>query len=149
MSIVASTATSSTLTALQFHVRCSNNQPNRGFGPKKRNEGAKDKGLASQQRNSTKSIPNRKRFYGLLYLCFVAAYCEFSRVTQAPGLNSQYDGKSRSASLDFDFEERLQSVRRSALEQKKADEKKEFGAIDYDAPVESGKKTIGLGTKPL
>ena len=36
---------------------------------------------------------------------------------------------------------------RAALEQKKADEEKEFGAIDYDAPVESEKKTIGLGTK--
>lgn len=36
---------------------------------------------------------------------------------------------------------------RSALEQKKADEIKEFGPIEYDAPVESEKKTIGLGTK--
>lgn len=36
---------------------------------------------------------------------------------------------------------------RSALEQKKAEENKEFGAIDYDAPVESETKTIGLGTK--
>lgn len=36
---------------------------------------------------------------------------------------------------------------RTALEQKKADEKKEYGAIDYDAPVESEEKTIGLGTK--
>ncbi|PON78556.1 N-terminal acetyltransferase A, auxiliary subunit [Parasponia andersonii] len=36
---------------------------------------------------------------------------------------------------------------RAAREQKKADEEKEFGAIDYDAPVESEKKAIGLGTK--
>lgn len=36
---------------------------------------------------------------------------------------------------------------RTALEQKKADEKKEYGAIDYDTPVESEEKTIGLGTK--
>lgn len=37
---------------------------------------------------------------------------------------------------------------RAALEQKKTEEQKEFGAIDYDAPVESEKKTtIGLGTK--
>ncbi len=36
---------------------------------------------------------------------------------------------------------------RSALEQKKTDEEKEIGAIDYDAPVESEKKTIGLGTQ--
>lgn len=36
---------------------------------------------------------------------------------------------------------------RSALEQKKSEENKQFGAIDYDAPTESEKKTIGLGTK--
>lgn len=36
---------------------------------------------------------------------------------------------------------------RSVLEQKKTDAEKEFGAIDYDAPVESEKKTIGLGTQ--
>lgn len=36
---------------------------------------------------------------------------------------------------------------RSALEQKKVEEKKEFGAIDYDAPISSDKKTIGFGTK--
>lgn len=36
---------------------------------------------------------------------------------------------------------------RSAVEQKKAQEENEFGAIDYDAPIESDKKTIGLGTK--
>ena len=41
----------------------------------------------------------------------------------------------------------LLALLRSALEQKKAEEEKEFGAIDYDAPVESEKKTIGLGTK--
>lgn len=41
----------------------------------------------------------------------------------------------------------LLTLLRSALEQKKADEQKEFGAIDYDAPVEPEKKTIGLGTK--
>ncbi|KAK3180364.1 hypothetical protein Dsin_032868 [Dipteronia sinensis] len=33
------------------------------------------------------------------------------------------------------------------LSRKKAEEEKEFGALDYDAPVESEKKTIGLGTK--
>lgn len=36
---------------------------------------------------------------------------------------------------------------RSALEQKKAEEEKEFGAIDYDASISSDKKTIGLGTQ--
>ncbi|XP_004507566.1 uncharacterized protein [Cicer arietinum] len=60
---------------------------------------------------------------------------------------NKVDGKSRNNSLDVDFEERLKAVRRSALEQKKVEEKKEFGAIDYDAPISSDKKTIGFGTK--
>ncbi|KAH7515254.1 hypothetical protein FEM48_Zijuj10G0007300 [Ziziphus jujuba var. spinosa] len=67
--------------------------------------------------------------------------------TQAPGLSPPSGGRSRSTSLDIEFEERLKAVKRSALEQKKTDEEKEFGAIDYDAPVETEKKTIGLGTK--
>jgi hypothetical protein len=39
---------------------------------------------------------------------------------------------------------------RSALEQKKAEEIKEFGPIDYDAPISSdnnNNKTIGFGAK--
>uniref|UniRef100_A0A2N9FBW9 Uncharacterized protein n=1 Tax=Fagus sylvatica TaxID=28930 RepID=A0A2N9FBW9_FAGSY len=68
-------------------------------------------------------------------------------LVEAPGLSSRFDGKSRNNSLDLQFEERLEAVRRSALEQKKTDEEKEIGAIDYDAPVESEKKTIGLGTQ--
>ncbi|KAJ6317159.1 hypothetical protein OIU76_012835 [Salix suchowensis] len=50
-------------------------------------------------------------------------------------------------SADTDFEQRLQAVRRSALEQKRVEEIKEFGPIDYDAPVKNENKTIGLGTK--
>ncbi|GLT61229.1 hypothetical protein SLA2020_339510 [Shorea laevis] len=68
-------------------------------------------------------------------------------LVEAPGLSSRFDGKSTNKALDLQFEERLEAVRRSALEQKKTDEVKEFGAIDYDAPVESEKRTIGLGTK--
>ncbi|KAG5036345.1 hypothetical protein JHK86_017185 [Glycine max] len=41
----------------------------------------------------------------------------------------------------------LVSQQRSALEQKKAEEEKEFGAIDYDAPIPSDNTTIGVGTK--
>lgn len=67
--------------------------------------------------------------------------------TQAPAVSVRSDGNSYSKSLDLQFEKRLEAVKRSALEKKKADTKKEFGAIDYDAPVESEKKTIGLGTK--
>lgn len=38
---------------------------------------------------------------------------------------------------------------RSALDKKKAEVKKEYGAIDYDEPVESERSTIGPGTKVL
>lgn len=36
---------------------------------------------------------------------------------------------------------------RSALEKKKAEENKDYQAIDYDAPIESDKSTIGFGTR--
>ncbi|KAJ0007768.1 hypothetical protein Pint_30755 [Pistacia integerrima] len=68
-------------------------------------------------------------------------------LVEAPVLSSQFDVKSNIKSLDVDFEERLAAIKRSAVEQKKAEKEKEFGAIDYDAPIESEKKTIGLGTK--
>lgn len=66
---------------------------------------------------------------------------------QAPGVSSRSDKKYRLTASDVEFEERLQAVRRSALEKRKAEEEREFGAIDYDAPVESQQSTIGLGTK--
>lgn len=67
--------------------------------------------------------------------------------SQAPSLGSRKDGQSNNVAFDLQFEQRLQAVRRSALDQKKAEEEKEFGAIDYDAPVNSESSTIGLGTK--
>ena len=36
---------------------------------------------------------------------------------------------------------------RSALEKKKAEENKDYQAIDYDAPIESDKSTMGFGTR--
>ncbi|XP_057969110.1 uncharacterized protein LOC131158334 isoform X5 [Malania oleifera] len=66
---------------------------------------------------------------------------------KAPALNSPSDRKSKNIVLDTQFEERLESVRRSAYEQKKANESEEYGAIDYDAQPKSEEKTIGLGTK--
>lgn len=66
--------------------------------------------------------------------------------TQAPRL-LRSDGKSNNRAADIQFEERLEAIRRSALEQRKADVSKEYGSIDYDAPVESEQNKIGLGTK--
>jgi hypothetical protein len=36
---------------------------------------------------------------------------------------------------------------RAALDKKKVEEKKTYQAIDYDAPIESDKSTIGFGTR--
>ncbi|KAL0354362.1 UNVERIFIED_CONTAM: hypothetical protein Sradi_3883100 [Sesamum radiatum] len=67
---------------------------------------------------------------------------------QAPGLSSPTGGRMNyTSSDDLEFEQRLQAVRKLALEQKKAEEQKEYGAIDYDAPTETNSNTIGLGTK--
>ncbi|KAJ8535752.1 hypothetical protein K7X08_034153 [Anisodus acutangulus] len=67
---------------------------------------------------------------------------------EAPCLSSTNDvRKAKSVGSDLQFEERLQAVKRSALQQKKAEEEKAYGAIDYDAPVESTSTTIGLGTR--
>ncbi|GFZ11621.1 tetratricopeptide repeat (TPR)-like superfamily protein [Actinidia rufa] len=69
------------------------------------------------------------------------------RFERAPGLSFGTDGKSSNIAMDLQFEKRLEAVKRSALEQKKSDESEKYGAIDYDAPVESDPSTIGLGTK--
>lgn len=38
---------------------------------------------------------------------------------------------------------------RSALQQKKAEEEKQYGAIDYDTPTVPKSNTVGLGTKVI
>ncbi|XP_048139914.1 uncharacterized protein LOC115755813 [Rhodamnia argentea] len=107
----------------------SESNPRRGFGTRKTNKISKDSDPSSQKRKSTLDQPG-------------------PLPSVAPGLSSRYDGNNRkSTSANLEFEERLKAVRRSAIEQKKADEIKEFGAIDYDAPTETDDKTIGLGTK--
>ncbi|KAL5711656.1 hypothetical protein ACHQM5_013918 [Ranunculus cassubicifolius] len=72
-----------------------------------------------------------------------------SPTSQAPGLNSQLvvDGKFSNIASDLQFEERLQAIRRSALEQKKVEESTQYGPIDYDAPVVLENKQVGIGTK--
>ncbi|XP_020087255.1 uncharacterized protein LOC109709416 isoform X2 [Ananas comosus] len=69
------------------------------------------------------------------------------RNRQAPELTTGIDRKSSNVVLDRQFLEKVEAVRRSALEKKKADENKIYQAIDYDAPVESEQSTIGFGTK--
>ncbi|KAH9668099.1 TPR REGION domain-containing protein [Citrus sinensis] len=128
MTAISATAAASGL--LAFRIQCSDSKPRRGFGNKtdKTNKEEK-KGVMSQPKR--KSLSKQSG----------------SLPTQAPFLSSGYNSKSNNSSSDINFEERLAAVRRSALEQKKAEEIKEFGPIDYDAPIETEKKTIGLGTK--
>ncbi|KAK6129451.1 hypothetical protein DH2020_036809 [Rehmannia glutinosa] len=105
----------------RISIKCSDSSsPNRGFGPKSRKGDDKKPSL-----KQSSTIPN-----------------------QAPGLSSSTGGKLRyTSSDDLEFEQRLQAIRKSALEQKKTEEKKQYGAIDYDAPTETNSSTIGLGTK--
>lgn len=112
-----------------FQIRCSDSKQSRGFGENRIKSNKSEKGLASQQSKGSTTKPSRPLS------------------SQAPRLGSQLDGKSRNNFSDVDFEERLKAVKRSALEQKKVEEQKEFGPIDYDAPISSDNKTIGLGTK--
>ncbi|KAJ4719057.1 Tetratricopeptide repeat (TPR)-like superfamily protein [Melia azedarach] len=130
MTAISATAASE---FLAFRIQCSDSKPKRGFGSKK------DKtSKVSTSREENGVVVDKKR----------KSITKQSGLppTQAPILSSGYNSKSNSSALDIDFEERLAAVKRSALEQKKAEENKEFGAIDYDAPVESETKTIGLGT---
>ncbi|CAB4272074.1 unnamed protein product [Prunus armeniaca] len=131
MSLAATTAmTMMTCRFVKFKIQCSDSKPRTGFGTKTNNKNKNRNKNNLNQESTTKrsgAVP-----------------------TQAPGLNSRFDGKVKRNPADLEFEERLQAVRSSALEQKKVVEKKEFGAIDYDAPVElekEEKKSIGLGTQ--
>ncbi|XP_062155698.1 uncharacterized protein LOC133863673 [Alnus glutinosa] len=117
---ITTMATTTASRLLMVPIRCSDSTPRRGFGTKKNTNKVPTKSTTKQP------VPER---------------------TQAPGLSSRFDGKSTNKALDLQFEERLEAVKRNKLETEKADEVKEFRAIDYDAPVESEKKTIGLGTK--
>lgn len=119
----------------QFQIlRCvSYSKPKRGFGPKdpkanKVTSWTEVKGLVSLPRKSTSQQSGTVS-------------------SQPPRLSLRADRQSNNIPLDLQFEERLEAVKRSALEQKKAEEIEEFVAIEYDAPVESESGTVGLGTK--
>ncbi|CAA6667964.1 unnamed protein product [Spirodela intermedia] len=55
--------------------------------------------------------------------------------------------KPKDTLSDRQFMERLEAVKRSALEQKKIEEEKFTQEIDYDAPIDSGQKSVGIGMK--
>nr|GMD32220.1 uncharacterized protein LOC109192338 [Ipomoea batatas] len=116
-----------------FHrIRCcsdSSSSSSRGFG----SNDSKVKKKSSTSRKDSRKPPSQR---------------SGSDLNQAPSLNPQNNVlKSTNSVTDMEFEERLQAIKRSALEQKKVEEEKKFGAIDYDAPVEPKSSTVGLGTK--
>lgn len=69
-----------------------------------------------------------------------------TRTQKAPDLTTG-GRKSSSVILDRQFLAKVEAVKRSALELKKAEKEKTNIAIDYDAPIEPVESTIGLGTK--
>ncbi|CAN6573754.1 unnamed protein product [Malus baccata var. baccata] len=131
MSFAATAAT--TMTTCRFvtlRIQCTDSKPRTGFGSK---TNSKNK---NRNKNNLSQESTTKRSGGV--------------PTQAPGLSSRFDGKVKRNPAELEFEERLAAVRSSALEQKKVVEKKDFGPIDYDAPVElekTDKKKIGLGAQ--
>ncbi|TVU39907.1 hypothetical protein EJB05_13351 [Eragrostis curvula] len=64
-----------------------------------------------------------------------------------PELRAGRENRSGKQVVDKQFLEKVEAVRRSALEKKKEQENKNYQAIDYDAPIESDKSTIGFGTR--
>ncbi|XBJ04370.1 hypothetical protein VPH35_023315 [Triticum aestivum] len=65
----------------------------------------------------------------------------------APELGIGRENKSDKTVMDKKFLEKVEAVRRSALDKKKVEENKNYQAIDYDAPIESDKSTLGFGTR--
>ncbi|KAJ8431735.1 hypothetical protein Cgig2_028952 [Carnegiea gigantea] len=126
-----------------FRIRCcdSNSSTPRGFDPSDDSNGKKRSISKQQKRTVLQQSDLGTR------ISTSTSRQPTSMSGQAPLVSSRSDKKYRLTASDVEFEERLQAVRRSALEKKKAEEEREFGAIDYDAPVESQQSTIGLGTK--
>ncbi|CAL5374097.1 unnamed protein product [Camellia sinensis] len=114
----------------------SDSKPGRGFGRQSTNNDYKANKKTTSRGEQDLVLENRKSSTKLP-----------GTTNRAPGLSFRTDGKSSNIAMDLQFEERVEAVKRSALEQKKIDESKEYRAIDYDAPVESDPSTIGLSTK--
>ncbi|GAB2222142.1 hypothetical protein Droror1_Dr00013344 [Drosera rotundifolia] len=116
-----------------FQIRCSDSIP-RGFGSKDDNVKKRSGTMKEQKASGSRQ---RKSVSGQ----------SGTMPGQAPGLSSKFDGNRDSIPVDREFEERLEAVRRSAIEKKKAEKEKDFSVIDYDAPVQAKESPIGLGTK--
>ncbi|CAM0905735.1 unnamed protein product [Alopecurus aequalis] len=95
-----------------------------------------------------KKIKSKKRAKDVaLDTSKVASGDSRNREQRAPELGNGRENKSGKIVMDKKFLEKIEDVRRFALDKKKVEEKKTYQAIDYDAPVESDKSTIGFGTR--
>ncbi|CAL9131259.1 unnamed protein product [Musa textilis] len=121
--------------SLTSSVLCSASK-NRGFGNDTTKK-EKSKNAKNLKENNHSTSETRNSASGELK----------TRSQKAPQLTSGTSQNSGNAVLDQQFLEKVEAVRRSTLEQKKAEENKNFQAIDYDAPIEPEQNTIGLGTK--
>ena len=70
-------------------------------------------------------------------------------VAEAPNVLAGSEvNKQLDTDADPTFDQRLDVIRRSALQKKELEEKKKYQPIDYDAPVsKSEKSSLGLGAK--
>ncbi|KAK1416970.1 hypothetical protein QVD17_26090 [Tagetes erecta] len=121
---------------------CSDSNSGRGFGPQQPSSSstpAVNKATNTSKDGGNKTTPSRRRKS--------VPQQTASIPNQAPATNYGLEGTSKSFTSDLEFEERLQAVKRSALNQKKTEEKNMYGTIDYDAAVVSEPNKIGLGTK--
>ncbi|PWZ14605.1 hypothetical protein Zm00014a_039435 [Zea mays] len=94
--------------------------------------------IKSKKRRKDVALESR---FGILEFLLLAL------VFGVPELRTESENKSGKKVMDKKFLEKVEAVRRSALEKKKAEENKDYQAIDYDAPIESDKSTIGFGTR--
>lgn len=118
---------------------CSGSRSNsrgRGFSPSSKKPAKRERQGDESSPSSSSSAQSRKTSSGTR-----------TTLNRAPGLSSQIDGKSNSFSIDNEFEERLQAVKRVALQQKKAEEEKNYKAIDYDAPTETKSSNVSMAAK--
>nr|XP_027122573.1 uncharacterized protein LOC113739541 isoform X9 [Coffea arabica] len=128
------------------------NPPARGFGPKPSpplSTTSKDKKPTRMRMDDSKSSvpPIRKSSSNRSNNIPNLSRSQILIQPEAPLLSSQSDGRSGNIPMDFQFEERLEAVKRSALQQKQAEEEEQYGAIDYETPTVPTSNTVGLGTK--
>lgn len=108
---------------------------------------ANGRGFSADSTNKRKIKSKKRRKDVALEPSEVISGNPRNRDQWVPELRTESENKSGKKVMDKKFLEKVEAVRRSALEKKKAEENKDYQAIDYDAPIESDKSTIGFGTR--